>query len=368
MGIAHSIPLWCSWSEELFADLLGAVTLGPAYVESLATYVAARIGGEDDLLRDDGEHPMPCLRPILQILVHLQLLESEAQSRSKDERRSKDGLPDGGLDQLRNDLARIAGQWFEYCEGQFADWPKRRPPGLAKLSLSSPHGIRSRLLKWGDYVQNPVSSVPFALIVEQVGAIATTFADEVLNCVPLYDDAAFQRTRTLAGAAATVASEVEKNAKTAVLAEQSGEAAPLAPQDFVHFLAAQWHQGVRIDLATRPLRKNWLAATQRGDESIGQATHGSTVGSGRARKQEPGQAGLEAAKTVIQQLLNQDNKPYAWWDRIERAWAAGKAPDEQTIEVADWLLKLSFAINAPLDCPGALAPKTVCWPGCVEPR
>jgi hypothetical protein len=344
LGIAHSIPLWCTWSEELFADLLGAVTLGPAYVESLATHIAASVGSEDDLLRDDSVHPVACLRPILQILVHLLLLERETG------KRGNASLSETGMEQLKNELGRIAKLWFEFCENHFEKWTGSVPVEVSKLILSSPSGICGRLLWWRTLVSRFVGYTPFAIVLEQVNTIATAFADEILNGVPLYDDVAFQRTRTLAYQAAAVATELEADAETAS-PNHSDIDATVESRDFLHFLAAEWYQPAKIDLSDQSMREQWLAATRERalKQDLGSETVDSEVDWRNQTQMVQPQLAVEA---LVKQLIHQDSKPEEWQEKILDAWATSKAPNDETLEIADWLLGISFATHAPLDgCP-----------------
>jgi hypothetical protein len=69
----ESFQLWCSWIEEIFADVFGALVLGPSYVESLIVWLAARVEGVNDLLENDKDHPANLLRPLIQLEALQQL-------------------------------------------------------------------------------------------------------------------------------------------------------------------------------------------------------------------------------------------------------------------------------------------------------
>lgn len=55
------------WLEEMFADVYGALKLGRPFVESMISSLKERVRSRVDLLMNDGEHPIPYLRPLLRI-------------------------------------------------------------------------------------------------------------------------------------------------------------------------------------------------------------------------------------------------------------------------------------------------------------
>jgi len=59
---------WLGWLEETFADIFGTLVGGPAYAASAQErQVRHTLARADDLLLDDGEHPMPAIRPLIAI-------------------------------------------------------------------------------------------------------------------------------------------------------------------------------------------------------------------------------------------------------------------------------------------------------------
>lgn len=59
--------LLAPWLEEMFADVFGAVTFGAHFAASMIQDLKERTRGREDLLHNDGVHPLPYLRPILRI-------------------------------------------------------------------------------------------------------------------------------------------------------------------------------------------------------------------------------------------------------------------------------------------------------------
>jgi hypothetical protein len=331
MGVAQSLPLWCAWSEELFADLLGAITLGPTYVESLATYIAPRLAGENELLEDDGDHPVACLRPVLQILVHLKLLDNMEASRSGG------ALVDAGLVQLREELKRIAAQWCVFCESRFEVRPEDFAERAEKLNLATSRGLYERLLLWGDCVPRRVGAVPFALLLNQVDAIAGTFARDVLNCVPLYDGGAYQLTKTLAANVAEAFETIGSGAGGLPSAQPAELSSAGLPIHFVHLLGAQWRRQAQIASSVPPQQEEWISIVGRWSEKLAADAENSTLAYSL-------RLGLPAAEAMIIQLLDPaDDKRKEWLPKVQRVWGTDIAPDEQALEIADWLLSISFA-------------------------
>lgn len=64
--IDDAIQTWQRWLEESFAELFGALVAGPAYAQNAQDRLVRDVLSQaDDLLSDDGEHPMPAVRPLL---------------------------------------------------------------------------------------------------------------------------------------------------------------------------------------------------------------------------------------------------------------------------------------------------------------
>ncbi len=72
----HQLALWHEWKEELFADLFGALILGPAYVHSLMIWLGLRVNAQT-MAVNDHDHPPSLLRPLIQAEA-LQALEKRA--------------------------------------------------------------------------------------------------------------------------------------------------------------------------------------------------------------------------------------------------------------------------------------------------
>lgn len=77
MGAQLQNGSYTHWCEEIFADLYGCLVGGPLAVLGLQGLVA--FGDEEALAEDDGEHPIPLVRPFVltQILRTLQSLRPE---------------------------------------------------------------------------------------------------------------------------------------------------------------------------------------------------------------------------------------------------------------------------------------------------
>jgi hypothetical protein len=60
------LALWAEWQEEIWADVFGALILGPAYIRSLITWLCPQLTIET-VLDNDHDHPLPLLRPLIQI-------------------------------------------------------------------------------------------------------------------------------------------------------------------------------------------------------------------------------------------------------------------------------------------------------------
>jgi hypothetical protein len=95
--------IWLRWVEEAFADIFGTLLVGPAYVVNAQNYqVLVELKTPNDLLKDDGEHPMPFLRP----QIALATLEVMADKLSDDLLQSR----------LRTTLAALRERWQPYQE------------------------------------------------------------------------------------------------------------------------------------------------------------------------------------------------------------------------------------------------------------
>lgn len=328
LGIANSIPLWCTWAEELFADILGSVTLGPAYVESLTLYISPTLADSSALLADDGDHPMACLRPIFQLLVHLMLLQTKG----------------GGADEaLRGEMAGLAARWFDYCEDQL--WEGSAPSaGAAPAThdLSTPQGILARLGAWRTYGPQPNGRVPLPVLLDQVKEVSEAFA-KVLSGLPMYDAAAHARARQLAAAM-----------------QLRGRAFKEAVQleDFYLFLVAQWYvEGPRPEF-DQTQQKRWLEHT----DSLGEPV----AKSARLLLKFSDSRGFAAAQALIEPLFRR-GKNGAGWDTVQEAWQAYDARRQHAYtQAADWLLNMPLATESPAS--GYVTCGIGLSPGCVSER
>jgi hypothetical protein len=63
----RALLLWDEWTEEIFADIFSALVLGPSCIESLITWLYPRVDKFESLLKNDHDHPVTFLRPLIQI-------------------------------------------------------------------------------------------------------------------------------------------------------------------------------------------------------------------------------------------------------------------------------------------------------------
>ena len=221
LGIAQSIPLWCTWTEELFADVLGAVTLGPAYIESLIDWVAPRLPTAPSLVVNDNDHPVACLRPVFQALVLLYCLDATPHA-------------------INEQLSEVLCAWFDFCEDRFRTGQMlKATPLQAKYSGGSIDGILERINYWRRNVRGAVSGIPLEVLFDQVEVVAKAVAAE-LEWAPVYT----------AGKHAFVISMGESLAQASTL-ERFGDALvqsitenpPIAQaEQRILLLACFWHQ------------------------------------------------------------------------------------------------------------------------------
>lgn len=322
LGIANSIPLWCTWAEELFADLLGAVTLGPAYVESLILYIGPTLDDGETLINDDGDHPCNCLRPALQLLVHIKLLEAQ-----------------GAVSQeLKQELAEVADLWFRFCESHFDadEWPEDARKKADDLDLSTSQGIADRLAIWSTYVRRTVGSVPLKVLLEQISAVLAPYI-KVLSALPLYDTAAHELTHRLTAAPQMLnkAGSIETAAQRSTLATQ-----------FVLYLPSQWYR--RAPKYAGRLTAVEPEKLQRTAKHLSQVLGYEDQINNLSVQQAP-IAGKNAVDTLIKPLLERSDDE----DRERRQKileAAGQkpfTPTQESRELADWLLGIQFATDSP---------------------
>lgn len=65
---------WMGWLEETFADIYGTLMVGPTFAKNAQDILVREIVSTSrDLLKNDGEHPMPILRPLISLAVLKQI-------------------------------------------------------------------------------------------------------------------------------------------------------------------------------------------------------------------------------------------------------------------------------------------------------
>lgn len=88
---------WQNWKTEVFADIVGALLIGPSYIEtSMLLYVDEQPVDEGAIYAEDTTHPLPILRPLISLVT----LEELAKMR-----------PDLVPGNQRSQLARLRKQW-----------------------------------------------------------------------------------------------------------------------------------------------------------------------------------------------------------------------------------------------------------------
>jgi hypothetical protein len=137
--------LMAPWLEEMFADVFGAVRFGEKFAASMITSLKERTRGRDDLLRNDGVHPLPYLRPILRIRA-LQLA-------NRVDRKTDDLLQD----------------WRTHCGKYLPD--KNRTLGFTTL-LEANYEIPITLLPRQSAIQSMSKKMflPDDVVIQEVGA------------------------------------------------------------------------------------------------------------------------------------------------------------------------------------------------------
>jgi len=67
-ALSENVRIWLRWAEETFADVFGTLMIGPEFAKSAQDLqVREGLGDRQQLIQDDGEHPMPYLRPLIAI-------------------------------------------------------------------------------------------------------------------------------------------------------------------------------------------------------------------------------------------------------------------------------------------------------------
>ncbi|MEW6404894.1 MAG: hypothetical protein AB1649_24115, partial [Chloroflexota bacterium] len=86
---------WGQWMEETFADVCGVLLAGPGYVVSSQERAAEKIKKPEDLAHNDGEHPIPFLRPIITYQALCEIADPS----------------------LQPFLTEVSRRWDEFCAG-----------------------------------------------------------------------------------------------------------------------------------------------------------------------------------------------------------------------------------------------------------
>ncbi|NEU81348.1 hypothetical protein [Nostoc sp. UIC 10630] len=69
-SVFEKFNIWMLWAEETFADIYGTLLIGPSYAKQAQDFlVRENIRTREDLIQNDGEHPMPALRPFISLAV-----------------------------------------------------------------------------------------------------------------------------------------------------------------------------------------------------------------------------------------------------------------------------------------------------------
>ena len=74
----ETVKVCLNWLEEIFADAYGTLVAGPAFALSIQKVLLDKVS-LDDLLQDDGEHPIPYLRPFIRTQVLREIAEEEKE-------------------------------------------------------------------------------------------------------------------------------------------------------------------------------------------------------------------------------------------------------------------------------------------------
>lgn len=100
---------WQKWTEEVFADMVGTLLAGPAFVISSQNLAAEQVGARSDFATDDGEHPCPYLRPIicLQTLRQMTLLSKSQEFQNL--------MNDNGNGNDNGIIHQLEARWDRFC-------------------------------------------------------------------------------------------------------------------------------------------------------------------------------------------------------------------------------------------------------------
>ncbi len=109
------------WLEEMYADVFGAYQLGQSFVESMTSSLKERVRSRADLLVNDGEHPIPYLRPFLRIRT-LQIAGKSNQN----------------IQDLLQDWREYTANFLKSNDDQLLDFETVSEPEFHRAALASP--------------------------------------------------------------------------------------------------------------------------------------------------------------------------------------------------------------------------------------
>lgn len=342
LGIAQSIPLWCAWAEELFADVLGAITLGPAYIESLIFWMAPRLHDAQSLVANDRDHPLPCLRPIFQGLVLL------------------NRLGDHGNETVKAQVIQVLTDWLAYCECRFEHARWLPPPTEDNVPTQSAavDKILAHLARWQS-MPGVSEGVPFNVLFDQVGLVVDAVA-EALAWAPV-----FTEDRFLAADALTKSLKSAKRLPDALRA-QSSASQPDDDENRVFLLVSFWKARSRQQL----LSKDNFRAMIRAWATPSDITKFANVPIDDESPMAKDELSVEDVTHALCPLLmrderwalpssdnpNQSECVGAGIALIERIWDTPlrkRTAEEKrlSLDLADWLLDVVFAVAQDIWCP-----------------
>jgi hypothetical protein len=99
----RALPLWQAWNEEVFADVFGALILGPSYIESLIAWLYPSANSLESLFKNDHDHPVMFLRPLIQLEALRAINSTSAKKSRKRDKRTT----------LLQALPLIENEWYQ---------------------------------------------------------------------------------------------------------------------------------------------------------------------------------------------------------------------------------------------------------------
>lgn len=323
LAIAQSIPMWCTWAEELFADVLGAITLGPAYIDSLIFWMAPRLSDARSLVANDRDHPLPCLRPIIQGLVLLKR------------------LGDHENEYVKKQVIQVLTDWLAYCGKKFedAEWLFPTTEDNTPTQSAAVGEILAHLTRWQS-LSHVSEGVPSKVLFDQVGLVVDAVA-EALAWAPVFTDSKF-----------LVADRLTRSRRAEPSANQ-----PDDNENRVFLLVNFWMAGrSRQQLLSQDNFKEIIRAWD--------TTESASIRIDHYAQLTEGELSVKNAIDALCPLLlrderwaqpssdtpNQSKCVGAGIELIERIWntSLGKrtADDKRlSLDLADWLLDVVFAVT-----------------------